>query len=50
MIYINSFSGIEHFVLVIQIGIVPIRKEYLVLVDSKKVEGRKKDFLFQNEK
>ena len=38
-------SGIEHFVIVIQIIITETRKEYLVLVDSKKdKEGRKTFF------
>ena len=36
--------------LVIQIKGLERKKYYLVLVDSKKVEGRKRDFLFQNQK
>ena len=36
--------------LVIQIKIVEIKEENLVLIYSKKVEGSKKDFIFQNNK
>ena len=36
--------------IVIKIRRVEIKEEYLVLVYSKKREGRKKDFLFQNKK
>ena len=35
--------------LAIQIGRVEIRKEYPILVDSKKGEGRKEYFLFPNQ-
>ena len=35
---------------VIQIIIVEIKEEYLVLIYSKKREGRKKDFLLQNQR
>ena len=36
--------------LAIQIGKAEIRKDYLVLVDLKKGEGRKKYFLLLNQK
>ena len=36
--------------LAIQIGRIKRRKEYLVLVDSKKGEGRKKDVILLNQK
>ena len=44
----KSLSGIEHFVIVTKIRREEIRKEYLVLADTKNGEGRKKDFIFQN--
>ena len=36
--------------IVIQIRRVEIKEEYLILVNSKKGEGRKKDFISQNQK
>ena len=40
----------EYPVLVFEIQIVERREENIVLVNSKKGEGRKKDFLFQGQK
>ena len=36
--------------IVLQIRRVEIKEEYLILVNSKKGEGRKKDFISQNQK
>ena len=48
--FINSWKGIEHFVLVIQIIRVERKEENPVLVNSKKGEGRNEDFILQNKK
>ena len=46
----NAWKGIEYFVLKIQIQIVERREDNIILVNSKKGEGSKKDFLFQNQR